>query len=253
MGCIEIKTKKYQTRKGPPYHAKDCKGLVKKGNDKKEYISVADKKGIYKWVPKGTTYNKTNKHSKNNKRSNMKTYKMLDNGSEPFIANVSPNQVEIYTQIYKDTNGVESYELGKKIVNTPYKKIFIGDNNLSSLKKEKAVAPKGMYPGNSILICTGPGKYIYSGHEVYSLETNNDEEIKEYYSPVGNSHVPYPYAIGENYTYFMLDKETVPNELLNLKEDAYSQFYGHSIKDKELEKKINDSKKKFKNKIIQKN
>ena len=30
MACVEVKTKKYQTRKGPPYHAKDCKGLVKK-------------------------------------------------------------------------------------------------------------------------------------------------------------------------------------------------------------------------------
>lgn len=236
MGCIEIKTKKYQTRKGPPYHAKDCKGLVRLGNDKK---------GIYKWVPKGEIRNKT---KKNDKRINMKTYKMLDNGSEPFVANVSPSQVEIYTQLYKDINGEESYELGKKVVDTPYKRIFIGDNDL----KDKGAAPKGRYPGNSILICIGSGKYIYAGHEVYFLETKDGEEIKQYYSPVGNSHVPYPYAVGEKYTYFMLDKETVLNELLNLKEDAYGQFYGHTIKDNELGKKINDSKKTFKTKLIQK-
>ena len=52
MSCIEVTTKKYQTRKGPPYHAKDCKGQTKKGNDGKEYISATDKRGIYKWVPK---------------------------------------------------------------------------------------------------------------------------------------------------------------------------------------------------------
>lgn len=238
MACIEIKTKKYQTRKGPPYHAKDCKGLIKKGNDKKDYISVPDKKGIYKWIIKENN-NKT-------KRKGIKSYKMLDNGSEPFVVDVSPSQIEIYRQTYQENS--DSYIRDKKVFDTAYKKIFIGDN----LLKDKDVAPKGRYPGNSILIQTAPGKYIYSGHEIYSFETKDGEEIKEYYSPVGNSHVPYPYAVGENYTYFMLDKETVPNELLDLKKDAYGQFYGHTIKDNEMQKKIEESKKKFKTKMIHK-
>ena len=241
MPCIEIKTKKYQTRKGPPYHAKDCKGQTKKGNDGKDYISQADGRGIYKWVIRGTRATL--------KKKGVKTYTMLDNGAEPFVADVSPSHVEIYRQTYKDNDGVEGYIRDKKVVDTPYKKIFIGDNDL---KPERGLAPKGMWPGNSILIQTGPGKYIYSGHEIYSLETKDGEEIKKYYSPVGNSHVPYPYAVGENYTYFMLDKETVPNELLNLKEDAYGQFYGHTIKDEDLKKKIESSKKKFKTKMIHK-
>ena len=238
MSCIEIKTKKYQTRKGPPYHAKDCKGITKKGNDGNDYVSIPDKKGIYKWIIKG-------KHNKT-KRKGMKSYKMLDNGGEPFVADVSPSQIEIYRQNYQENT--ESYNRDKKIVDTSYKKIFIGDN----LLKDKAAAPKGMYPGNSLLIQTGKGKYIYSGHEIYSFETRDDEEIKEYYSPVGNSHVPYPYAVGENFTYFMLDKETIPNDLLNLKEDAYGQFYGHTIKDKDISKKIEESKKTFKTKMIHK-
>jgi hypothetical protein len=240
MVCIEIKTKKYQTRKGPPYHAKDCKGLVKKGNDGKDYISAVDSRGIYKWVIKG---------ARSTKKKGVKTYTMLDNGSDPFVADVSSSRVEIYRQTFKDTNGVEEYIRDKKIVDTPYKKIFIGDNDL---RLGGGVAPKGMYPGNSILIQTGKGKYIYAGHEVYSFETHDDEDIKSYYSPVGNSAVPYPYAVGEKYTYFMLDKETLPNELLNLKEDAYGQFYGHTIKDEELKKKIESSKKKFKTKQINK-
>ena len=106
------------------------------------------------------------------------------------------------------------------------------------------------HPGNSILICTGKGKYIYVGDQIYSLETKDGEDIEKYYSPVGNSVVPYPYAIGTNYTYFMLDRETVPNELLDLKEDAYGQFYGHTVKDEDLQNKIESSKKKFKTKQI---
>lgn len=242
MTCTEIKTKKYQTRKGPPYHAKDCKGLVKKGNDGKEYVSAADKSGIYKWVPKERGARVTLK------KKGVKTYTMLDNGSDPFVADVTPSHIEIYRQTYKEEDGVESYTRDKKVVDTPYKKLFIGDNYL----KDKTAAPKGMYPGNSILIQTGKGKYIFAGHEIYSFETRDNEDIKEYYSPVGNSAVPYPYAVGENYTYFMLDRETIPNELLNLKDDAYGQFYGHTIKDEDLKKKIESSKKKFKTKQIHK-
>lgn len=241
MTCIKIKTKKYQTRKAPPYHAKDCKGLTKKGNNGKDYISVTYSRGIYKWIPKEKRADITLK------KKGIKTYTMLDNGSNPFVADVSPSHVEIYNQTFKEDDGVESYERNKKIINTPYKKLFIGDNDL---KLKSGEAPKGMYPGNSILIQTGPGKYIYSGHEIYSLETKDGEEIKEYYSPVGNSAVPYPYAVGETHTYFMLDKETIPNELLNLKEDAYGQFYGHTIKAEALKKNIKASKKKFKTKMI---
>lgn len=246
MVCIEIKTKKYQTRKGPPYHAKDCKGLIKKGNDGKEYVSAVDSRGIYKWVPKENGSRSTLK------KKGVKTYTMLDNGSNPFVADVSPSQIEIYRQTFKENGGVESYIRDKKVVNTPYKKLFIGDNDLRLTMKESGAAPKGMYPGNSILIQIGDGKYIFAGHEIYSFETRDGEEIKAYYSPVGNSAVPYPYAVGEKYTYFMLDKETIPNELLDLKKDAYPQFYGHTIKDEELKKKIETSKKKFKSKQIHK-
>jgi hypothetical protein len=243
MTCIKIKTKKYQTRKGPPYHAKDCKGFTKKGNDGKEYISTIDKKGIYKWVPKDKSHHITLK------KKGIKTYTMLDNGGAPFVADVSPSNIEIWSQTFNDSDGIQSYMRNRKIINTPYKKIFIGDNDL---KFKEGIAPKGMYPGNSILIQTGPGKYIYSGHEIYSLETKDGEEINKYYSPVGNSQVPYPYAVGENYTYFILNKETLPNELLNLKEEAYSQFYGHTNKNESIKKIIESSKKKFKTKLIHK-
>jgi hypothetical protein len=244
MACIEIKTKKYQTRKGPPYHAKDCKGQTKKGNDGKDYVSAVDSKGIYKWVPKDRGGPRMTQ-----KKKGVKTYTMLDNGSDPFVADVSSSRVEIYRQKFKEDGGVEEYMRDKKIVDIPYKKIFIGDNDL---RVGDGVAPKGMYPGNSILICISPGKYIYAGDQIYSLETINGEDIKAYYSPVGNSAVPYPYAVGDQYTYFMLDRETLPNELLDLKKDAYGQFYGHTIKDEELKKKIEASKKKFKTKQIHK-
>jgi len=241
MTCTKLKTKKYQTRKGPAYHAKDCKGLTKKGNDKKPYISSPDKRGIYKWTLKanGKVAQVTQK------KKGIKTYKIYDNGSEPFAVDVSPSRIEIYKQIFIEDG--DKYVRDKKIHDSSYKKIFIGDNDL----RIKEGLPKGKYPGNSILIQTGPGKYTYVGSEIYAFETKNGEEIKAYYSPIGNS-LSYPYAIGENNSYFMLDKQSVPNSLLDLKKDGYAQFYGYIIKDEEKKQQLEASKKIFKTKQIHK-
>ena len=239
-GCIQIKTKKYQTRKGPPYHAKDCKGKTKKGNDKKSYVSASDSKGVYQWIPKSKETARLTK-----KKKGMKTYHILDNGSNTFSVDVSPSHIQVYRLKVTDNGNIRD----KKIVDTSYIKVFIGDNNL---KIGDGVAPKGKYPGNSIFIQIKPGKYIYVGSEIYSFSTWKGENINEYYSLVGNSGVPYPYAVGEHYTYFMLDKCTLPNELLDLKKDAYGQYYGFTVKDDDRKKKIESSKKKFITKLIHK-
>ena len=235
-----MKTKKYRTRKGPPYHAKDCKGQTKKGNDKKPYVSAPDSKGVYKWIPKSKRVAPLTK-----KKKGMKTYNILDNGSTTFSADVSPSHVQVYRLKPVDNGSVRD----KKIVDTSYIKVFIGDNNL---KIGDGVAPKGKYPGNSILIQVQPGKYIYVGETIYSFSTWKGENIQEYYSLVGNSGVPYPYAVGEHHTYFMLDKHTLPNELLDLKKDAYGQYYGLTVKEDDRKKEIESSKKKFATKQIHK-
>ncbi len=43
--------KKYCGRKGPPYSAADCdEGIIKMGNDGKQYIVKADKNGTHRWA-----------------------------------------------------------------------------------------------------------------------------------------------------------------------------------------------------------
>ena len=37
-------------RKSPPYHAKDFKDLILKGNDGNDWISLKNKRGVYKWL-----------------------------------------------------------------------------------------------------------------------------------------------------------------------------------------------------------
>jgi len=233
MPCTIVTTKKYQTRKGPPYHANDCKQMIKKGNDNKKYRSIPDKKGTYKWMPIGK------KHE--TRKKSMKQYTIRDNGSEPFVVDVYPSHVEVFRQSFMN----HSYIRDKKVLDQVYQTIFIGDNDL----KDKAYAPKGKYKGNTILLLIRPGHYLYIGHEIYSFQTK-DNEIISYFSPVGNSEVPYPYAVGEHHTYFMLDKEMIPTALLDKKKDGYAQFYGYI--DTGKKNAIESSKKKYKYKILHK-
>jgi hypothetical protein len=151
--------------------------------------------------------------------SRKRTYTIIDNGGKPFVVDVHGSKVEIYRQKYD--NQEEKWKRVKKVAEIPFIKIFIGDNKLNS----EHYAEKGKFSGNSILLNIDKGKYVYIGDKIYTFDTHNHEKITKYYSPVGNSQVPYPYAVGEKNTYFMLDKQSLPNTLLDLKKDAYGQFY----------------------------
>lgn len=123
----------------------------------------------------------------------------------------------------------------------PYKKLFAGDNALK-------LKDHGSGKGNSVLLLQKNGKYIYIGDEIREFSTKDGDVIQKYYSPIGNSAVPYPYAVGEKYTYFLVgETEYVKNELLDLKKDGYRQFYGlaekkgvtplHQLKERNYKKK----------------
>jgi hypothetical protein len=49
-GCSPQSTKKYRSRKSPPYPANNCCGATKKGNDGDTYKSVKASNGICRWV-----------------------------------------------------------------------------------------------------------------------------------------------------------------------------------------------------------
>jgi hypothetical protein len=50
MACKKVNDKKYLERNSPPFHANECKEVIKKGNDGKMYISKKDKNNVYKWI-----------------------------------------------------------------------------------------------------------------------------------------------------------------------------------------------------------
>ena len=144
--------------------------------------------------------------------------------------------MNVYKQNYdKD---LDKYVLGDLIMTDPYKKIWIGDNDLKDPHYDK----KGGWKGNSILLkLPGPG-YKYIGESIFTFQP--EDVIEKYYSPMGNSGVPYPSAVGKKYTYLMIENVYIPNDVLDLKVDAYQQYYGFGEKYKDVKKHAKAFKKK---------
>lgn len=163
------------------------------------------------------------------KQPQAKTYKILDNGYVPYVVEITPTTLCIIQQNAKERGKPKQ---NTEIYRTPYQQVFLGE-------KTGRLTDSSIYrKGSSILACIKENHYVYIGSEIYSFRTT--EPIIAYESPVGSSSVPYPYAVGKEYTYFMLDKEKVPNLLLDPKKDAYGQFYGYTVSKKEeamIEKK----------------
>ena len=99
-------------------------------------------------------------------------------------------------------------------------RVFIGKDPLGNVNLD----------GNSILVETDTREYTYIGHRVYSFSTDSD--IVEYISEVGNSDVPYPYAIDSDGKYYLMLEDvivnSVPNEQWN---DPYEYLYAIRGKD----------------------
>lgn len=186
-------------------------------------------------------------------------YMIHDNGGRPFIVDdiKSENNVTVYkTKVVDKDADIWEYERANRILRTPYERIFIGDN----LMKDPNYAEMGWAKGNSLLLEISDKHYIHIGDCVFSFNTVDDDVIVKYYSPVGNSDVPYPYAVGKNYIYFMWDKSYYPIELFDLKKDATEQMIRYTsrpIREKgdeymDMRKEFTKHGKKLKLKMIQK-
>lgn len=127
--------------------------------------------------------------------------KYHDNGGRPFLVKDLATEVSVYKQ-----SDEKSFT---QLFNVKYEKIFIGDD-----------MDKGQHKGNSILLKLSKHKYMFIGWNISTFKVP-----KNYYSPIGNNDVPYPYAIGEKYTYLMLENVYIPTELLDFSDDVYNYYY----------------------------
>ncbi len=233
--CKKQTAKKYTTRGSPPFSAQDCKGETKKGNDGKDYKSVPDMRGIYRWI-KATASTKATR-----KMKGIKTYEIHDNRGRPFVAEDHKKSLIVYSQTYDDVT--DKYSRSKEVLNTPYTTLFVGTDPLHFSSMWQA-----NFRGNSLLVHVKGSEYIFIGWKIFSFKTIGGEKISTYHSPVGNNDVPYPYALGEHYVYLFIEEVYVPKESIDLKRDPYAQYYGFDTKNKPVKDLAN----KLKVKIIHK-
>lgn len=249
--CVRVKTAKYKARPSPPYHAGDCKGKTLKGNDGRKYKSVADTRGVYKWI----SVEKANKTRKAADKAAGICYEIHDNYNRPFIACVESGKKQL--TVYKAVPEDESAKDWKMIptdnlYSAHYRNIFIGDN-VNGLKNHVKKGTK-FSKGNSILAEVGAGRYVFVGEQIYEFTVVAGDVIEAYHSPIGNNDVPYPVAVGKEYLYFLLmgDYCYVPRALFDLKGDLYSQFYDMKREPASGDKEAFVKPKQFKMKMIRK-
>lgn len=150
------------------------------------------------------------------KFQDYESYYIHDNGGRPFLVYVNPEtkHVAIFKQntdecYVSNENGIENWMYIQQIEDYNPMRIFIGKSPFNSMT-EFSGGHGDKFDGNSILLHLFRTKYIYIGSEIFSFETEND--IVDYVSHVGNSDVPYPYAVDVNGRhYMMLDKKIMDN------------------------------------------
>jgi len=207
---------------------------------KKKYIQE------FLFDPKKKFLEKDNETYKDIKSLNedATTYYTHDNGGRPFLMYILEAQepredretqkVRIY-KIPKETHYFVEDDIShdyyvELVAEYDAVNIFIGHSPLNDITKfSGGHGPR--FDGNTNLLDLGDGKYVYVGEEIYEFTT--DDRIIRYYSPVGNNDVPYSFAVGEKYVYFMADNAYISREIYDEKvplseteTDGYLYYYG---------------------------
>jgi len=142
-------------------------------------------------------------------------YYIHANGDRPF--KVVVDDLSVNVNIYKRVRNTESvYE------SVPYKSfecanVFIGqDPNNQSIETI----------GNTILLQLSNCQYVFIGGCIKMFQTSNT--IVEYVSPIGNSDVPYPYAIDDMDNYYLLIEDVVISgrQIIG---DIYGYYYRNGL------------------------
>jgi hypothetical protein len=184
--------------------------------------------------------------SQTRKIGRPKRYQIHDNGGRPFAVGVNQRQKKL--GIYRNV-----WDLGKKDYGKPlhlmdysFKQIWIGEDSLHIARGWPGIGWDPKWKGNSILAQLTANRFLYIGSETYEFTLMAGDAPVIYSSYVGNNDVPYPYLIGKTHTYLMLEGVAIPNEVLDLKKDAYGQYYGYLEGSKGVEKAA----KKFVKKVV---
>ncbi len=149
-----------------------------------------------------------------------KSYEIHDNGARPFLVTDHPDDKFVIINMTNDVGEYLNDGWGFQDLKMQYTKIFAGSDVNHGCT------------GNTVLLEIGHRTYYcIQGRSPFFFKTMDD--IIEYHSPIGNSDVPYPYAIGTDYVYLVEDqcytsRDTFPNRMPS---DPYVVYYDQHVAD----------------------
>jgi hypothetical protein len=192
---------------------KSCKSKTRSGRRcsrlcKKEGMCSQHHRIFLEGNPSKERNSSKSRGSKSSINPKVYVYYTRDNGGRPFKVEISENNtVSIYAQDMEEQEKTIFEENPFKIYNP--EKIFIGKSILNKMTEFSGARDDPKRDGNSILLEMNSKKleYIHIGATVYSFTAY--DKIREYVSPVGNSGVPYPYAIDELGNYYLMIEDIV--------------------------------------------
>jgi len=183
------------------------------------------------------------------KLSKKKHYYIWDNGGRPFVVYIINGKVIVYkrpdfrTVMKKNNNSYDfmwdwGHYIGikenmfytKKLLSFSPKKIYIGESPKNPMTEYSGGYGKGT-DGNSILLHLSGNKYVFVGSSIDEFGLQKGDSVEKFWSPIGNSGVPYPFIIGKNNIYFMnegmyMSREDLPEGLTDVEmTDLYTYYY----------------------------
>ena len=138
------------------------------------------------------------------------SYLTHDNGGRPFRVTVTKTHFWVHRVDEENDQGYSTLVWKQ----TPYQKVFVGKGR------------RGVAAGNSVLIQVSTTGYMYIGEVIYAFKSTTP--ITAYHSPVGNSDVPYPWAVSQTHAFLMLERLCIPLALFKGdlgKCSPYDQYY----------------------------
>lgn len=117
-------------------------------------------------------------------------YDTLNNGDKAFRVALRGDTVDVAVLLYDDDD--DAAPVPKPCFSVSPKRVFVGRSPRNAMTRfSDGYGPR--FDGNSLLLELDGLRYLHIGSDVLGFRT--DSPIQTYVSPVGNSGVPYPYAV----------------------------------------------------------
>lgn len=152
------------------------------------------------------------------------------NYARPFAVDIEGDAVHVFKWLdcVRNENG-ENDNIYTDIPILSYnpERIFIGHS-----PETRATIFSGGYgerfDGNSILLHIRDNEYIFIGAEIFKFQSN--DVIVEFTSPVGNNDIPYPYAItNTGSVYLLIENVILLNCIITEDSDHYDYYYDNAL------------------------